>query len=210
MNAYYPITLSLSGKEVVVVGGGKVAERKVTGLLGTEAMITVVSPQVSAEIRRLASDGKLRWLEKNFAAEDLKAALLIFAATDDHVLNQKVKKAAHLNQLVTIADDPAGSDFHVPAQVKRGRLNIAVSTGGASPILAKKLRKQLEEEFDEHYDSYLEFLFRARRKIINEVNDPVLKGRLLAVIVSPEYLQNEDRQANFLRLYQKIMNKDGL
>lgn len=206
MNEFYPITLRLSGRNVVVVGGGKVAERKVMGLLDTGATITVVSPQVTEKIRQFANDGKIRWLDKAVAAEDLKTALLIFAATDDSELNQKVKQAAKAHQLVTIADDREKSDFHVPAQMKRGKLNIAVSTGGASPILARKICQQLEEKFDEGYVSYLEFLFQARRKIIKEVKDPEMKARLLAAIVRSEYLKNEDRQADFLRLYKKLVS----
>lgn len=202
MYSYYPVAFRLSGRKIIVAGGGKVAERKIAGLIDTEAAITVISPAVTENISGLAGAGELRWLAKPIEAEDLKDAFMIFAATDNHELNQAIKKAAGCHQLVTIADDQAGSDFLVPAQVKRGRLNIAVSTGGASPTLAGKIRKQLEEQFDERYEGYLEFLFQARRRILTEVDDPAQKSQLLAALVSPEFLNSEHREADFLKLYK--------
>lgn len=204
MSAYYPIVLELSGRKIVIAGGGKVAERKVAGLLGTGADITVVSPVVTGKIRELAGAGKLRWLEKTLDSEDLRGAFMIFAATDDRELNQSIKKAAGFGQLVTIASNPENSDFHVPAQVKRGRLNIAVSTGGASPALARKIRLQLEEEFGKDYEDYLEFLFQARQKILSEVKDIAVKRKLLTAITSSEFLNSNHRMADFWELMSKI------
>jgi precorrin-2 dehydrogenase / sirohydrochlorin ferrochelatase len=196
----------LKGKKVVVIGGGRVAERKVAGLLGTGSLITVISPQATDELKGLASDGVIKWLEKSFSKKDIEDAFLIFAATNDKVLNQSIKMAASDHQLVTIADDPDGSDFHVPSHIQRGRLSIAVSTGGASPTLARKIREQLENQFDESYEEYLEFLFSARQRILKEVKDPSIKGKILTAIVSEEFLKNQDREVEFSRLLQNIVN----
>jgi precorrin-2 dehydrogenase / sirohydrochlorin ferrochelatase len=206
LNSNYPIMLRLEGKKVVVVGGGKVAERKVTGLLGTGSRIIVISPEATDELRGLAGSGMIEWLEKSFSKEDIDGALLIFAATNDKDLNQSIKKAASDQQLVNIADDPEGADFHVPSHIQRGRLSIAVSTGAASPTLAKKIREQLEHQFDERYDAYLEFLFSARQRILNEVKDPSKKGKILAAIASEDFLNSQDRETDFLRLLETTRN----
>jgi precorrin-2 dehydrogenase / sirohydrochlorin ferrochelatase len=201
LTSNYPIMLRLEGKKIVVVGGGKVAERKVAGLIGTGANIEVVSPNVTAELEKLAFDGKIQWLQKSFSTEDINQAFMIFAVTNDSNINQLIKKAAGAHQLITIADDPENSDFHVPAQVKRGRLTIAVSTGGASPILAGKITKQLACEFDEQYEEYVEFLYWARRKILNEVTDPSVKKQLLTGILNTKFLYSDNREADFVSLF---------
>jgi precorrin-2 dehydrogenase / sirohydrochlorin ferrochelatase len=203
LKSNYPIMLRLEGKKVVVIGGGRVAERKVKGLLGTGGLITVISPQSTDELKRLASSGLIEWHEKSFSKEDIKGAFLIFAATNDKVLNQSIKMAASDQQLVNIADDPDGSDFHVPSHIQRGRLSISVSTGSASPTLARKIKEQLENQFDEQYEEYLEFLFLARQQILKEVQDPSRKGKILAAIVSEEFMKSPNREADLSRLLQE-------
>ncbi|MCL6571141.1 MAG: siroheme synthase [Bacillus sp. (in: Bacteria)] len=210
MNANYPIMLQLEGRKVVLVGAGEVAERKVTGLLGTGAEIIVVSPEATDEIQRLAAAGKIDWQQKSFSEEVLKDAFMIFVATNDKSINQLVKNAAGRHQILTIANDPEGSDFHVPAHFQRGRLSIAVSTGGASPTLAGKIRTQLEQQFDVTYEDYLEFLFTTRQWILKEVQDSTLKRKLLTAIVSSEFLISEDRDADFSRLYKCRIKKDNI
>jgi precorrin-2 dehydrogenase / sirohydrochlorin ferrochelatase len=184
----------------VVIGGGRVAERKVTGLLGTGSLITVISPQATDKLKGLAGSGLLEWIERPFSKEDIEGAFLIFAATNDNVLNQSIKMAASEQQLVNIADDPEGSNFHVPSHIQRGRLSIAVSTGGASPTLARKIREQLEHQFDDQFEEYLEFLFSARQRILKEVKDPSRKGKILTAIASEEFLKSPDREASLSRL----------
>ncbi|WP_160724262.1 precorrin-2 dehydrogenase/sirohydrochlorin ferrochelatase family protein [Bacillus sp. USDA818B3_A] len=203
MSTNYPIMLQLDGKMAVVIGGGKVAERKVRGLLGTGANVKVISPEATAALQTLFHDGKLIWEKRSFLKEDLQDASLIFAATDNKDTNQMVKSLAEKHQLVTIADDPGQSDFHLPAHVQRGRLSIAISTGGASPTLAKKLCVELEQRFDERYEDYLEFLFSARQWILREVKDPSLKRKLLTAIVSEDFLNSQNRTEDFRRLYKE-------
>jgi precorrin-2 dehydrogenase/sirohydrochlorin ferrochelatase len=204
VETYYPITLKLSGRKAVVVGGGKVAERKITGLLGTGAVITVVTPEVTDCIRQLAADGQIVWRKKVFSIEDIEEAFMIFAATNDKDLNKRIKEAAEAHQLVLVADDPELSNFHVPSQIRRGRLSISVSTGGASPILASRIRKQLEQEFDDRYEAFLEFLFQARQQILQNIDNPELKNILLKAISSKEFLQSENRNEDLLRLYETV------
>ncbi|WP_312475455.1 NAD(P)-binding protein [Neobacillus sp.] len=200
----YPIMLRLEGKKVVVVGGGKVAERKVTGLLETGARVMMISPEATDELKRLADEGKLDWQQRLFSQDDLKDAFLIFVATNDTTLNQQIKDSAG-RQLVTFANDPDGSDFHLPSYFQRGRLSIAVATGGASPMLARKIREQLEQQFDETYEEYLDFLFSKRQWILQEVADATLKRKLLTAIVSPEFLNSNNREADFQQIYEKMI-----
>lgn len=198
--------LKLEGKKVVVVGGGMVAERKVTGLLGTGSHIIVISPNATDELKRLAGSERIEWLKKSFSKEDMDDAFLVFAATNDNELNQYIKMAASDHQLVTIADDPEGSDFHVPSHIQRGRLSITVSTGGASPTLARKIREQLEQQFDDEYEGYLEFLFSARQRILKDVDETTIKRKLLTAIASKEFLNSQNREADLLRLLQNTRN----
>jgi precorrin-2 dehydrogenase / sirohydrochlorin ferrochelatase len=208
MNSSYPVVLRLEGKKVVIVGGGKVAERKVTGLLGTGAEVIVVSPEVTDGIERLEREGSIDWKQKSFSDSDINDAFMIFAATNNKELNQLIRSSAGAHQLVTIADDPAGSNFHVPAHFQRGRLSIAVSTEGASPTLASKIREQLEEQFDDSYTDYLEFLSSKRKWILKEVENGSLKRKLLKAIVSTEFLTSDNREEDFIRLHDTLLKKE--
>jgi precorrin-2 dehydrogenase/sirohydrochlorin ferrochelatase len=208
MNSSYPVVLRLEGKKVVIVGGGKVAERKVTGLLGTGAEVIVVSPEVTDGIERLEREGSIDWKQKSFSDSDINDAFMIFAATNNKELNQLIRSSAGAHQLVTIADDPAGSNFHVPAHFQRGRLSIAVSTEGASPTLASKIREQLEEQFDDSYTGYLEFLSSKRKWILKEVENGSLKRKLLKAIVSTEFLTSDNREEDFIRLHDTLLKKE--
>ncbi|NHC40302.1 siroheme synthase [Bacillus sp. MM2020_1] len=207
MHSGYPVTLRLVGKKVVIVGGGKVAERKVKGLLGTGAEVVVVSPEATEGIQGLHREGKIVWKQKLVAVSDLADAFMIFVATNNPQLNQSIKKTAKAHRLVTIADDPDGSNFHVPAHFSRGQLSIAVSTGGASPTLAGKIREQLEEQFDDSYESYLEFLSCKRKWILKEVEDASLKRKLLKTIVSSDFLTSANREDDFIRLYEALLKE---
>ncbi|MEH7481321.1 NAD(P)-binding protein [Neobacillus drentensis] len=207
MNSGYSVILRLEGKTVVIVGGGKVAERKVTGLLGTGAEIVIVSPEATDEIQRLHREGKIVWKQKSFFASDIKDAFMIFAATNIREINQLIRNSTAPHQLVTIADDPGESNFHVPAHFQRGLLSIAVSTGGASPSLARKIREQLEDQFDDSYEGYLEFLFSKRKWILKEVENASLKRKLLKTIVSSEFLTSDNREDDFIRLYETLLNE---
>ncbi|MEH7441929.1 NAD(P)-dependent oxidoreductase [Bacillus sp. JJ1122] len=199
----YAINLEFRGRKAVVVGGGKVAERKVAGLLEEGADVTVVSPMLTDGLLKLAVAGNLSWLKKTFSHEDLEGAFLIFAATDIREVNLAVKGSAAPGQLVNIADDPSLSDFQVPSMVKRGKLSIAVSTSGASPILAKKIRSQLEETFDERYEAYMEFLFSCRKAILAEVKDETKKKQLLAAITEGSFLNDQERKERFAKMLKE-------
>lgn len=164
--AYYPISLNISGKKCVVIGGGEVALRKITALLGHGAEITVISPQVCAGINELAASGQIRLLRRGYQPGDLTGALLAIAATDDGNINQEVVKEARGQAvLVNVVDDAALSDFIVPSCLHRGDVTVAVSTSGKSPALARKLRLKLEKEMGDEYAALVNLVGEVRAEV---------------------------------------------
>ncbi|MDP4164826.1 MAG: NAD(P)-dependent oxidoreductase [Bacillota bacterium] len=200
----YPVMLHLNGKKVVVVGGGKIAERKVIGLLESHAEVWVISPEVTGRLSDLALEGRIHWQQKTFSSDDTEGAFMVFAATNNKDVNLAVKAAVGEDRLVLIVDDPQQSTFHVPAVLQRSRLCIAVSTNGASPTLSKNIRDQLADEFDEGYESYLDFLFAARELILEEVQDPFLKNKLLKSLVSDHFLKSHNREKELAIMLDQI------
>jgi len=138
----YPLFLELTGQPAIVVGGGPVATRKTRTLLAAGACVTVITPVATPALRRLK---KIRWLRRRYQAGDLRGARLVVAATDDLTVNQRVCAEAHRRrQLVNCAAPPTAGNFIVPALVRHDGFTIAISTGGASPAMAKALRVKLE------------------------------------------------------------------
>lgn len=159
----YPLTLKVDGHRCVVVGGGRVAERKVGSLLECGGDVVVVSPELTSGLETLEGGGEIEVVRRAFRPEDLEGALLVIAATDDRAVNQGVRAAAErYGVLANVVDVPDLCDFYVPASFTRGDLQIAVSTGGASPVLARRLREELEGQFGPEYGPYLELLGRLR------------------------------------------------
>jgi precorrin-2 dehydrogenase/sirohydrochlorin ferrochelatase len=164
--SYYPIFLDLRGKRCVVVGGGPVAERKVVMLLERDAAVTVVSPALSPGLREMARRGAVRVVEREYRKGDLEGAFLAIAATDDAPVNAAVSSEARERRaLVNVVDGPDDSDFIVPSLVRRGDITVAVSTGGRSPALARKLRTVLEGTLTPEYASVLDIVSDVREEL---------------------------------------------
>lgn len=163
----YPVFALIDNLPVLVVGGGAVGERKVQDLLEAGARVTVVSPGLTPALAELASQGRIRYLQGDFSPEHLEGMVLVVGATDDPEVNAKVSAASRARGLwVNIVDAPELCTFIVPAQVKRGPLTIAISTGGASPALARRLRQDLEAFFGPEYVPYLALLQDVREKVL--------------------------------------------
>ena len=159
----HPIFLDLLDQPVVVIGGGEVAARKIGPLLEAGARVTVVSPQVSARVREWADAGRLRLEVRRYQTGDLRRARLAYAATGDGDTNRAIREEADREAVwLNVADEPALCDFFAPAVVRRGRLTIAISTGGASPALAAHLREKLEGDLGEQFADALERLAELR------------------------------------------------
>ena len=151
-DAYYPMFADLNGRRCVVIGGGVVAQRKVTTLLGYGAVITIVSPAVTKRLSAYARAGKVRHIARRFQPADLRGAWLVYAATDDQAINQQVFRAASAQRIFTnVVDQKPLCSFIAPAIARRGPVTVAVSTGGASPSLAKQIRDEVEEIIENGY-----------------------------------------------------------
>lgn len=199
--------LNVANQHVVVIGGGKVAERKIHGLLEAKAKITVVAPEVTAGIQQLAAAGALVWRQKTFSPDDLDEAWVVIAATNNRDVNEAVAKAAKPYQLINIVDDPERSNFHVPAIVRRGKLAIAVSTGGASPTVAQQIRRQLEELYDDDYGRYIDFLYECRQFILRHVRDEQKRKELFKAIADESFRKRGNWEEEFEQLLQNVIEK---
>lgn len=155
--AFYPVFLDITGRRCVVVGGGSVAEGKVTGLLAAGANVRVISPTVTDALAEAAREGRIRWRRRAYRRGDLAGASLAFAATGDVAVNAAVAAEGDRRGVwVNAADDPAHCDFILPSVLRRGALAIAVSTGGASPALARAVREELEQHVGAEYETLVE------------------------------------------------------
>ncbi|MGA2469574.1 MAG: bifunctional precorrin-2 dehydrogenase/sirohydrochlorin ferrochelatase [Solirubrobacteraceae bacterium] len=149
---FYMACLRLSGKRCVVVGGGEVGLEKVEGLLTCDAAVTLVSPQAHSELQALTTEGSIDWRARAFEPADLDGAFLVIAATDEPEVNIAVSECAEQRAiLVNVVDVPPLCNFILPAIVRSGPIAIAISTAGASPALAKRMKHEIAEQLGEHY-----------------------------------------------------------
>jgi siroheme synthase-like protein len=149
---FYMACLRLSGRRCLVVGGGDVGLEKVEGLLACDAAVTLVAPDANEELERLAGEGSIAWQRREYRRSDLDGAFLVIAATDDSEVNIAVHDDAEGRaMLVNVVDVPPLCNFILPAVVRSGPLAIAISTAGASPALAKRMKREIAEQFGEDY-----------------------------------------------------------
>jgi len=206
----YPVYLVLKDKPVAVIGGGKVAERKIIGLLDTGAKITVVAPRITGGIRSLAGAGRLRLEQRSMVESDLAGKAVVFVATDSDELNRHVTSLARASgALVNCVDTPEVCDFFVPAFFRRGSLSFAIATGGKIPALAKRIREKLQSIFGEEYAEYVEVLALGRRKIIEalpegdakkrELIEKLIDGDLLSLLKEGKKTEALDFVEDFLQ-----------
>ena len=176
----FPAFLDLDGRRVVVVGGGDVAERKVSTLLECGARVTLVAPEVTGGIASLAAEGAVAHEARPYRAGDLGGAAIAFVAVDDPEASARIAEDARAAGVpVNVVDRPAMCDFYVPSVLRRGRLAIAISTDGASPAWARRLRKQLEAEIGPEWEKLMDALASVRAKLMTEVPDPARRRAAL-------------------------------
>ncbi|MFC1474417.1 bifunctional precorrin-2 dehydrogenase/sirohydrochlorin ferrochelatase [bacterium] len=184
----YAAFLDLKGLECLLVGGGKVAGRKAGLLLEACAAVTVVAPEAGNRISGLAKSGRLKWEKREYLDGEAADYFLIVAATNNRDLNSRVSRdALNAKRLINAVDMPELCNFYVPSLLKRGELRIALSTSGACPALARKLRKDLEDRYPESYARLVAALRSYRERIIAEVPDGAERKQLIErAVYSPE------------------------
>jgi len=187
MERLFPIYLKLRGRQVLVVGGGNVAEGKILSLLDTGATIRVVTLQASQRVREWAAAGLLALAERAFEIQDLDGVFLVVVATGAAPVGELVfLEAQARGVLVNVVDVPGQCDFFYPAVVRRGDLQIAISTSGQSPSLAQRLRQQLERQLGKGYAAWVEELGETRRQVLGSSLPPQQKRFLLHSLASRE------------------------
>ncbi len=161
--AYYPVFFDLSGRSVLVIGGGRLALEKVNGLLAAEACVTVVAPTLSAELAALREAGRIAHLARRWQADDLRGRVLVLAADEERAENAALQAAARaIGVPLNAADDPAHCDFILPAVVRQPPLMLAISTGGGSPAVARRVREELSDYLDAETASLAELVAEVR------------------------------------------------
>jgi uroporphyrin-III C-methyltransferase/precorrin-2 dehydrogenase/sirohydrochlorin ferrochelatase len=162
-----PIFLKLEGRPGLLVGAGNVALEKINSLLVTGLRLRVIAPQATAEIRRLAEEGRLEWIERRFDPTDLDGNFVVIAATDDAAVNATVyREAVSRGILTNSVDDPPHCDFYFGSVVRRGDLQIAISTAGESPAVAQRIRREIDEQLSTDIGPWLTELGQLRRDIL--------------------------------------------
>jgi len=183
----FPMFMKLAAKQCLVVGAGKVGEPKIGGLIDTGASVHVVAITAGGQVREWADAGKIELELRSFSENDLDGKFLAVAATASESLNKLIyREAQRRGVLCNVVDVPEYCDFFYPAVVRRGDLQIAISTTGQSPSLAQKIRQQLERQFGEGYATWVEQLGETRRLILASDLDQETKGELLHSLASRE------------------------
>ena len=201
---YYPAFIDLREKQCIVVGGGKVAERKVAALLRSRAKVTVISPFITSVLANYSERKLIKHLKRKYRKGDLKDAFIVIAATADRRVNQEVSLDAPC--LLNVVDAPELANFIVPSVIERGPLALAVSTSGSSPALSKSIRKELEVLYSKEFGPFVDFLGEQRKKaLINIANDGI-RERLMKQIAGPAMLGSL-RKEGFKKTKNRVLKK---
>jgi precorrin-2 dehydrogenase/sirohydrochlorin ferrochelatase len=182
---FIPIFFDVTGRPCIVIGGGEVAARKVESLLEAGAHVTVVSPRLSPPLNAAVARGLVTHIARDYEPGDLRGCVLLYAATDDPELHRAVAAEARtLSIPINVADVPELCSFIAPAVVKRGALQIAISTGGASPAFAARIRRELEDRYGAEYALTLDLMRAARRRLHAEEIAPAERMRRLTELAN--------------------------
>ncbi|HJY85490.1 MAG TPA: bifunctional precorrin-2 dehydrogenase/sirohydrochlorin ferrochelatase [Candidatus Acidoferrales bacterium] len=184
--ALFPMFVKLEGRPCLVVGAGRVAEAKIRSLLATGAAVRVVGRSPTSAVKGWARTGRISWAPREFDPGDLDGVVVVVSATSPEVNERVCREARRRGVLANVVDEPLHCDFYYPAVVRRGDLQIAISTGGNSPALAQRLRKELEKRFGPEYESWVRELGKERKKLLEQAMDPRHRRRLLHRMASQE------------------------
>ena len=175
----FPMFLKLEGRLCLAVGGGRIGEGKIASLLASDAQVRVVAPHATDTVAEWARAEEITWLQRRFDPSDLDNVFLCIAATSQPEVNEQVfRQAKRHGALCNAVDEPERCDFYYPAVVRRGDLQIAISTAGRSPALAQRLRRELEVQFGPQYKPFLNQLGHQRRKLLRDSNGERKRERM--------------------------------
>jgi siroheme synthase-like protein len=209
---YYPIHLDLRGRDVLVVGGGVIAEGKAQQLISAGARVTVVSPTLTARLSELVNQGVIDYRSGSFIENDLNGVTLVISATDVQAVNEAVARAAAWRRVwCNVVDQPALCSFITPALVTRGELQLSISTGGGSPSVAQRVKREIAEMIGEEYGELLQLAAALRTKARRQLSDFAQRRDLLHSFVESEALEllragrrDEAEQIAFDLLHQAV------
>jgi precorrin-2 dehydrogenase/sirohydrochlorin ferrochelatase len=187
---YYPAFLDITGKKCVVIGGGRVAERKCSPLIRAGAQVVVISPKLTQGLEALKKRRLIRHIGRLYRRGDMQSAFMAIAATDSREINLKVVADAAIHKaLLNVVDNPQLCNFIVPSVLRRGLLTIAISTGGVSPAMARTIRKSLEGLYSTELSKYLRLLNTIRTKAMQEIPDKGKRSALLKGLASQKIMR---------------------
>jgi precorrin-2 dehydrogenase/sirohydrochlorin ferrochelatase len=207
---YYPVNLDVRNRKCLVVGGGSVGTRKVKMLLKCGAAVTVVSREMSEDLKKFTAKEMLFLKKRTYRSSDLENMFLVICATSDEKLNLRIHSDAEKrNMLCNVVDVPEACNFILPAIVNRGDLIIAISTSGSSPAFAKKLRKDLEKQFGREYAVFLILMGAIRKRLLAENRKPKAHKHLFEKLIKQGVLDmiREDKKESIQDLLLKTIGK---
>ena len=209
MTTYYPIYLELHDQPCIVIGGGKIAEGKVEGLLAAGAQVTIVSPDLTSHLHTLVEQNQITYIARIYQHGDLASAFMVICATDQNEINHQVWQEASANrQLVNVVDDTPRCNFIAPAILRKGDLNIAISTGGKAPALAVRLKERLQKEIGPQYERFLELSGQLREPLARHIPDFETRKKLWYELVDSDVLELLS-QGNEIAAIEKISQTVG-
>jgi len=210
----YPVMLNLTGKAVVVVGGGKIAARKIARLIEADAVVTVISPKVVMSIKHHVQDNQVRWLKQPYRMNTLSRCypVLVFAATESEQINRQIAAdSRRIGAWVNVLSESGESDFHNVAVIEHPPLTIGISTNGTSPALLKMIKARIEQAIGEHFNLLSEWLGEIRPNIKENVDEQTHRQQLYEHIVQSDVLdllqtgEIEAARLRFNRLVDEVL-----
>ena len=190
MNTYYPVYIEMREQPCTVIGGGKIAEGKVEGLLAVKAKVTIISPDLTPRLRELAQQNQITYIARAYQPGDLTGAFMVICATDQAEINHQVWQEASANhQLVNVVDDTPRCNFIAPSILRKGDLTIAISTSGKAPALAVRLKERLQHELGPEYERFLELAGKLREPLAHHIPDFETRKALWYELVDSEILE---------------------
>lgn len=199
MKKYYPVSLDMTNKRCVIIGGGEVAERKAERLIECGAQVVIVSRSLTPLLEDRKKARKIEHIDTDYEKKTLRGAFMVIGATDRDDVNARVSQdALSLGILVNIVDDPDRCNFILPSLLQQGDLSIAVSTGGKSPALARKIREELQQQYGPEYESLLGIMGSLRKKVLAQGHASEANKAVFVDLVHSDMLQairdgNRDR-----------------